>query len=222
MDADGQVEPEAEPVAVQSLPQVVELPAHQRLRHEVEALLAGIDVLGLQRSGARRRRPVPPVPSQPGLRATEARVADQFLVQQRRVGSRVPRQRRPHLGIGPGSRPASSGGSDGRWASPRSRISSDQKRRLTGEYGLGSGGAELKVGSSGRAVTRSPPPSRTQPHSDSRSRRSPSERLRAERSAASCVPTPQLRCDPGRRHACTGAEMTVQVSCRPEDSSVRR
>ena len=50
MDADGQVEPQTESVAVQSLPQVVELAAHQRLGHEVEALLAGIDVLGLQRS----------------------------------------------------------------------------------------------------------------------------------------------------------------------------
>ena len=110
-----------------------------------------------------------------------------------------PGPRRP-----PGSRPASRGAAVGRWASPRSRTSSDQKSRLTGEYGLGSGGSVLKVGSRGRTVTRSPPRSRTQRHSDSRSRRSPTERLRAERSAASCVPTPQLRCEPGRRHACTG------------------
>ena len=99
--------------------------------------------------------------------------------------------------------------SAGRCAASRSRISSDQNSRLTGEYGLGSGGSELKVGSSGSAVTRSPPRSRTQAQSVARSRRSPSARLRDERSAASWVPTPQLRGAPSRRQARTGAAIAV-------------
>ena len=38
------------------------------------------------------------------------------------------------------------------------------------------------------------------------------------RRAARCVPTPQLRCDSGRRNVCTGAAMTVHVSRRPPAS----
>lgn len=46
-----QVQPQAEPVVLQVLPEVAELPAHQRLGHEVEAHHLGIHVLGLQRAG---------------------------------------------------------------------------------------------------------------------------------------------------------------------------
>ena len=45
--------------------------------------------------------------------------------------------------------------------------------------------------------------------------------LRAERSAASWAPTPQLRCDPGLRQACSGAEMTADARMAPDASIVR-
>ena len=144
-----QVESQAESVVVEALPQIAELAARQCLGHEVKALLLGIHLIGRQGAGRARGRPVPPVPAEPDLRAAEPRVADQLLVQlRRRSGPDAPRGRREPRRR-PGSRPGRRGRPSARWASPRSRISSDQNSRLTGEYGLGSGDWVLKVGSQG-------------------------------------------------------------------------
>jgi hypothetical protein len=52
VDAHRQVQPQAEAFVIQALPEIVELAAGQSLRHEVETLLLGVDMAGLQRSRA--------------------------------------------------------------------------------------------------------------------------------------------------------------------------
>ena len=105
-----QVEPQAKPVLVEPLPQVAELAAGQGLGHEVEALLLGIHLIGVQGAGPRGRRPVPPVPAEPGLRAAEPGVADQLLVQLRRGWNRMPREGGADLGVAPGHVQSGGGG----------------------------------------------------------------------------------------------------------------
>jgi len=101
MHAHREVEPQPHPVLLQAGAEVVELPTHQRLGHQVEPLLARIHVPGLRRPGACRGRPVAPVPAQPGLRAAEARVAQQLGVHGRGDRHRLRHQRRAHFGVGP-------------------------------------------------------------------------------------------------------------------------
>jgi hypothetical protein len=77
----------------------VELPAQQRLGDEMEPFDPGVHLVGFQRARPRARRPVAPVPAQPGLRAAEAGVVEQLFVHQRRRRRRVPGQRGPDFGV---------------------------------------------------------------------------------------------------------------------------
>ena len=100
--AHGEIESQAEPVAVETVPQIVELAPCQDLGHEVKALLLGVHLLGRQHAGPRAGRPVPPVPPQPSLRAAEPSIADQLLIELRRRWRRKSRQGGANFGVCPG------------------------------------------------------------------------------------------------------------------------
>ena len=101
MNAHGQIESQAHPVAIQPLSQVVELASYERLRHEVISLFLRVQVLDPEPSGAGRRRPVSPIPAEPLLRASEMRIANQLTILERRIGNRVLRQGRADFGVSP-------------------------------------------------------------------------------------------------------------------------
>ncbi len=79
--ADRQVQAEAQARGLEAVEEPAELLAHERLRHEVEALLFRVDVLRLQGSASGGLRPGPPVPAESRLRATESHVPAQLVIE---------------------------------------------------------------------------------------------------------------------------------------------
>src|SRR5690348_8213234 len=97
MDADRQVEAEADALTIQPSPQVEELPARGGLRNNMKALFVRIDLIRAQVPRASGGGPRAPIATELRLRPAEPRVAGQLGVDFGWMRRRPGRERRPNL-----------------------------------------------------------------------------------------------------------------------------
>src|SRR5690348_13004319 len=87
-----EIEAQPHPGAIQPLPQVVELPSRERLRHQVISLFLRVQVLDAEPSRPCRLGPAAPIPAEPLLCAAKMRVAYELTVPQCLLGNRLVRE----------------------------------------------------------------------------------------------------------------------------------